>query len=334
MTATMASPRFSLIIPTFKRPDEVEECLESLCLQTNKNFEVIIADGTPVQSLQFVADRYLNRLPLVFLYEEFLGVSEARNLGFQHARGEYIIFLDSDCIIPPHYIENVIRHLDREPLDLFGGPDAAADSFTVTQKAISYSMTSLLTTGGIRGQKKHVGQYHPRSFNMGMRKIVFETVNGFSDFKCGEDIELSIRIIKAGFKAGLIEDAYVYHKRRANFKQFYHQVFRFGAARINIGSRHPGEIKLTHLFPLAFSAGLVFSLFLTLILPCIGKYFLLLYGLYFLALFLHSSLENKSLKVGAAAVVAAAVQFAGYGYGMLRNGFAVYIQGKKQGIPL
>lgn len=329
-----AGPKYSLIIPTFKRPDEVEECLQSLTLQTFRDFEVIIADGTPGNSLEYVAEPFKNRLNLTFLYEEYLGVSEARNLGFQHAKGEYIIFLDSDCIIPPNYLAAVDEHLKKEPLDLFGGPDAAAEDFSPMQKAISYSMTSLLTTGGIRGKRQHVGTYHPRSFNMGIRRSVFEAVGGFSDFKCGEDIELSIRIIKAGYRSGLIEKAFVYHKRRTSFRQFYRQVFRFGAARINIGSRHPGEIRLAHLFPLAFTAGLVFSLLVALLLPSVAEWLLTGYGAYLLALLLHSSVENKSLHVGLLSVAATLVQFFGYASGMLSNAFEVYIKGNKAGIQL
>lgn len=329
-----APPKYSLIVPTFKRADEVRECLQSLTQQTYKNFEVIIADGTPGESLEHATTPFRKALKLVFLYEEYLGVSEARNLGFQKARGEYIIFLDSDCIIPPQYLQAVEASLSQKNLDLFGGPDAAAEDFTPVQKAISYSMTSLLTTGGIRGKKQHVGTYHPRSFNMGMKKSVFAAVNGFSDFKCGEDIELSIRIIKAGYSSGLIEDAYVYHKRRTDFKQFFKQVYRFGAARINIGTRHPGEIKLTHLFPLAFISGLALSLALALLLPGIGKPLMAFFALYLLLIFLHSSANEKSLKVGALSVVAVVVQFAGYGYGFLMNAIEVFIKGNKKGIAL
>lgn len=327
-------PRYSLIIPTFKRPDEVEECLQSLTLQTFGDFEVIIADGTPDQSLESVVKPFSGKLELTFLHEEYLGVSEARNLGFQHAKGEYIIFLDSDCIIPQGYLQAVDEHLQKEHLDLFGGPDAAAEDFTPLQKAISYAMTSLLTTGGIRGKKKHVGTYHPRSFNMGIRKSVFMAVGGFSDFKCGEDIELSIRIIKAGYRSGLVEEAFVYHKRRTSFRQFYRQVYRFGAARINIGKRHSGEIKPAHLFPFLFSAGLLLSILMLLLWTHIGILMLGVYMLYLSSLFLHSSIENQSIQVGFLSVAAALVQFFGYGRGMLDNALEVHVKGNDKGIRL
>lgn len=331
---TASNPIYSLIIPTFKRADEVQECLESLTKQTFRNFEVIIADGTPGTSLESVTIPFQSLLDINFQYEEFIGVSEARNLGFLQAKGEYIIFLDSDCIIPEGYMQAVHSFVLANHPDLFGGPDAAAGDFSPVQKAISYSMTSMLTTGGIRGKKQHVGAYHPRSFNMGMKKSVFEAVGGYSDFKCGEDIELSIRIIKKGFKVSLIEDAYVYHKRRTDFKQFFRQVFRFGAARINIGVRHPGEIKPAHLFPLVFCLGFLFSCVLTLFLPSLGWVFLAFYKLYFIALFFDSLLLNKQFKVAVLSVLATVVQFSAYAWGFLKNGFAVYVQGKPKGIEL
>jgi GT2 family glycosyltransferase len=328
------SVKYSLIIPTFKRADEVQECLESLTKQTFKNFEVILADGTPGKSLEEVAVPFKQSLNLQFLYEEFIGVSEARNMGYEHANGEYIIFLDSDCIIPKQYMQTVDDFLQKTPLDLFGGPDAADASFTPLQKAISYSMTSVLTTGGIRGKKTHMGKFHPRSFNMGMRKEVFKAVNGYSDLKCGEDVDLSIRIIKAGFKTGLIEDAFVYHKRRTNLKQFFKQVYRFGAARINIFMRHREELKITHLFPLAFSLGLIISILLLVVFPMLGKITIALYIIYLLVAFLHSSIENKDLKIGALSIITILTQFFGYGWGMFKNGFAVFVLGKKEGIDL
>lgn len=326
--------KYSLIIPTFKRADEVSECLESLTKQTFRNFEVILADGTPGKSLEEVAIPFKEQLDIQFLYEEFIGVSEARNMGYEHAKGEYIIFLDSDCIIPSPYLEKVDSYLLKNPLDCFGGPDAADESFTPLQKAISYSMTSVLTTGGIRGKKTHMGTFHPRSFNMGMRKEVFKAVNGYSDLKCGEDVDLSIRIIKAGFKTGLIEEAFVYHKRRTDLKQFFKQVYRFGAARINIFMRHQEELKITHLFPLAFSSGLILSFALLILFPLLGKIGLSFYAIYLLIAFIHSSIENKDLKIGALSIITILFQFFGYGWGMFKNGFAVFVLGRKEGIDL
>jgi len=334
---------FSLIIPTFRRPEEVIECLESLTKQSNPSFEVIIADGTPEGSLEPQVAHFASKLSLIFLYEQYLGVSEARNLGAQHAKGDYLIFLDSDCIIPDDYISKLSQLLPERGWDEFGGPDAAHDSFTDLQKAISFTMTSILTTGGIRGNKAHVGQFHPRGFNMGMRKSVFEAVNGYSTFKCGEDIELSIRIIKAGYKVGLIPEAYVYHKRRTSIKQFYRQVFRFGAARINIWSRHREELKLTHLFPTVFILSLISSTLLAAAGSILAVYYspvLLLclpslcFLFYFKILAITSMIQNKSLKVGLLSVETCIVQMAGYGFGFLANAWTVIIKGQKEGMKL
>lgn len=331
-----ASPvKYSLIVPTFGRPDEVDEFLDSLTRQRYRQFEVIIADGTPKKSLREITDKYQGQFPLLFLYEEYLPVSDARNLGAKEARGDYFIFLDSDCIIPEHYLEAADKAITENPCDLFGGPDAAHGDFTPVQKAISYSMTSLFTTGGIRGRKTHVGTYHPRGFNMGISRRAFETVSGYdTTFKCGEDIDLSIRIIRAGFPSRLIPEAYVYHKRRTDFRKFFKQVFRFGAARINLKVRHKNELKLAHLFPFAFLCYWSLGWFTVLIHPYIFFAWLGSLVLYSLFILVDSSVQNKNLYVGLLSVRAAFTQLTGYGWGFLRNGIEVYIKGNRNGMKL
>lgn len=315
----MSNPRFSLIAPTFGRPDEVTEFLESLLEQDYHSFEVIISDGTPKDALRPHLKKYeeQSHYPLTIHFEEFLPVSAARNDGAKLAKGEFLIFLDSDCIIPPNYLKSIDAYLAVNDVDVFGGPDAAHSEFTLLQKAISYSMTSMLTTGGIRGKKSHVGTYHPRGFNMGMKKSAFEAVNGYSTFRCGEDIELSIRLIEAGFKTALIEEAFVYHKRRTSSKQFFKQVFRFGAARINIWKLHPSEMKLTHVFPLVFSLAFIVS-FIVLFIPVFCLLALPMIS-YLTAVLIDATLQNKSLFVGIKALQTTLVMHAGYGWGFLKN---------------
>lgn len=328
-------PKYSLVIPTFGRPDEVDEFMESLTHQSYTNFEVIIADGTPKKSLEEVAAKYKNRIQFTFLYEEFLPVSDARNRGAELAKGEYLIFLDSDCIIPPDYLLRVDTELHIHQYDLFGGPDAADENFTPIQKAISYSMTSLFTTGGIRGKKNHVGVFHPRGFNMGMKKSVFEKVKGYdTNFKCGEDIDLSIRILKEGFKSGLITEAFVFHKRRTDFKKFYKQVFRFGAARINLFKRHSSELKITHLFPAAFTCYVLLGWAIVFIHVYAGLAWLASIALYKLMIFMDSSMKNKSVMIGFLSVRASFIQLMGYGWGFMRNALEVFIKGNAKGIRL
>ncbi len=329
------NPKYSLIIPTFGRPDEVDEFLDSLTRQEYKNFEVIIADGTPKKSLEDVANKYKDKVPFTFLYEEYLPVSDARNLGAQKAKGEYFIFLDSDCIIPIQYLNEVDKVLQEKNYDLFGGPDAADVNFTPVQKAISYSMTSLFTTGGIRGKKNHVGVFHPRGFNMGIKREAFEKVNGYDvNFKCGEDIDLSIRILKEGFKSGLIPDAYVFHKRRTDFKKFFKQVYRFGAARINLYTRHKNELKITHLFPFAFMCYICLGGLSFLVHLYAGLTWLFTIALYKLMILADSTIKNKSLYIGILSVRAAFTQLFGYGWGFFRNAIEVFIKGNKKGLKL
>lgn len=330
----MSKIKYSLISPTFGRPEEVTEFLDSLLKQKYSGFEVILGDGTPGDKLRPFLEKFENNsiYKLTIVYQEFLPVSDARNLAASKAQGEYLIFLDSDCLIPEDYLNQIDRTLSQRPLDLFGGPDVAHPDFSSLQKAINYAMTAMLTTGGIRGKKKSLAVYHPRGFNMGMRKEAFLKVGGYStDFTCGEDVELSIRLIDAGFASGFIAEAAVYHKRRTSLKKFYKQVFRFGAARVNLWKRHKHQLKAAHLFPVLF---LVFTV-LAILLLMVGKP-LLFVGLfiYTLAIFIDSSLVNKSLPVAALSVVCAFVMHIGYGYGFLQNFISRVVLGNEKGVKI
>ena len=330
----MNKPKYSLISPTFGRPEEVTEFLESLLSQNYEGFEVILGDGTPNDTLRPLLKRFENNpvYPLKIVYREYLPVSDARNEAAKLAAGDYFIFLDSDCLIPQNYLKAIDAALAEKPLDLFGGPDAARDDFNALQKAISYAMTATLTTGGIRGKKKHVGTYHPRGFNMGISREAFVAVNGYNtQFVCGEDVELSIRIIAAGYKSGFIPEAFVYHKRRTTLTKFYWQVFRFGAARINLWKAHPGELKLAHLFPAAF---LLYTIFAILAIPLVTPLFFSLLGFYLLAVGTGATIHNKSIYIGILAMICTVVMNAGYGLGFLRNYFSRVVKGSPTGIKL
>lgn len=324
---------FSLITPTFGRPEEVGEFLESLLEQKYKPFEVIVSDGTPGDALRPEISRFLNNgvYPLTVLYQEYIKVSPARNAAAAVAKGDFLIFLDSDCIIPPDYLNVVADYLERHPdVALYGGPDLAERGFTPLQKAINFSMTSFLTTGGIRGGGRRIGTYLPRGFNMGVRRAVFEEVGGYSDFVCAEDIELSIRIMKAGYRSVYIPQAGVYHKRRTTLVKFFRQVYRFGAARLLLHERHPGTLAVTHVFPLVFSVGLILSV---LLLPWF-EWLFVLYVVYLSLIMIFSTLANESARIGLLSVVTTLVMMAGYGLGMARNGWEMYVRGNKKGIDL
>lgn len=310
-------PRFSLIIPVYNRPQEIKELLESLTLQTVKDFEVIVVEDGSTLDCKAEIQPFFDQLELRYFFKENTGQGFSRNFGFEHAKGDYLIVFDSDCIIPPIYLENVEKGIKRDNLDAFGGPDKAHESFTDVQKAISYAMTSVLTTGGIRGQKKRIGAFHPRSFNMGISRKVYEKVGGYIITRMGEDLEYSIRIINAGFKVGLIDDAFVYHKRRTSFKQFYKQLHFFGRARVNIYRFFPSELKLVHFFPAAFTIfefSVLLSLFLPLtIFPLSGG----LLFLYLVAVFINAYLNMHSLKLACLGTAAAVTMLTGYGVGFL-----------------
>ncbi len=321
------SYKLSLIIPVYNRPQEVEELLDSLLLQSQQNFEVLIVEDGSVDPCDFLMERYQDTLDLRYFFKTNSGPGPSRNYGAQKATGDYFIFLDSDCIIPPHYIEAVNTQLAQRPVAVFGGPDRAHESFSPIQKSINYAMTSFFTTGGIRGGKASMEKFHPRSFNMGMSKEAFEITKGFSNMRFGEDIDLSIRIVKAGLSSALFPEAYVYHKRRTNFRQFFKQVFNSGIARINLYKRHPGTLKLVHFFPGLFTMGLVLAVVLGLFgLP----YLLELYALYLLILLVHATFANGSLIVGALSIVASLVQLTAYGLGFWLSFYRRIILGKSE----
>lgn len=310
---------YSVITPVYNRPNEVEELLNSLAAQNYDNFEILIIEDNSSVPSDGVCDKYKDKLNIRYFFREKAGPSAQRNFGFSEAKGDYFILFDSDCIIPPEYFSQVEEALDKHEWDAFGGPDAAHPSFNALQKAISYSMTSFITTGGIRGKKKHVGNFNPRSFNMGLRKEVFQKVGGFIDMHPGEDIDFSLRIIKAGFKVGLIADAHVYHKRRTNLSKFYTQVYRFGLKRIELFLIHPTELKTIHFLPAAFTFYALLAVLALVVTPFWGLFFaapLLLFVLFVAA---HSTALNGSLQVGLLSVVTTFVQMYGYGRGITEN---------------
>lgn len=305
--------KFSIIIPVYNRPDEVEELLESLSNQTFKDFEIIIVeDGSKIDCIKIV-ENYKNKLDLKYFFKENSGPGQTRNYGAERASGNYFVFFDSDCIIPVNYFEIVNNFLNKNQLDSYGGPDAAHKSFTKVQKAINYSMTSFFTTGGIRGGKEKFDKFHPRSFNMGFTKEVFQKTTGFSKMRFGEDVDLSLRIIAEGFSTGLIKEAFVYHKRRTDFRKFFKQIFNSGIARINLSVKHKGSLKIMHFFPTVFSIGCILLLIISIFFPVV----LILPGIYILMIFIDSLIKNKNISIAFLSIISSFTQLFAYGAGFL-----------------
>ncbi len=337
----MPKIKYALISPTFQRPEEVTEFLSSLesLDYSKKEFQIILGDGTPNDELRPLLQSYLKTLPLQIHYQEFLPVSDARNRAAELAAAEYLIFLDSDCIIPSGYLKGIDSFLSKHPdTTLFGGPDAALEDFTDLQKAINFSMTSFLTTGGIRGGKASVTSYQPRGFNMGMSSDLFKKVGGYDeDFVCGEDVELSLRLQKAGAISRFIPEAHVFHKRRATLKQFRRQVFRFGAARPLLAKAHPGNLKIMHLFPTIFTLYGYLSLLSFVVSLGLGKVFFALpylaYIGYMTAVFAEAW-RTENFQVARLAIRTTKTMNEGYGMGFLRNYIEVYLRGNSKGIKL
>ena len=330
--------KYSIIIPVYNRPEEVNELLQSLTKQTYRDMEIIIVEDGSTVTCESVVRNYAGKLQLRYYTKENNGPGMTRNFGAEHSQGDFLIILDSDCVLPAGFLQAIEDELMRKDCDAWGGPDRAHDGFSSVQKAINYSMTSFLTTGGIRGGKKQMDKkFYPRSFNMGIRRSLYRQLDGFSSMRFGEDIDFSLRIYKSNANCRLFPDAWVWHKRRTDFKKFFRQVHNSGIARINLMKRHPGSLKLVHLLPAVCTLGVFACLVLLLIgggltaltlCPNVAIHYnwgmtLTLAGLVPLLLFsfvvfVDSSFRNKSCKVGVLSILASFIQLLGYGTGFLR----------------
>ncbi|CAM2924564.1 Glycosyltransferase, catalytic subunit of cellulose synthase and poly-beta-1,6-N-acetylglucosamine synthase [Flavobacterium succinicans] len=320
---------FSLIIPVYNRPDEIDELLMSLTkMEYPDVYEIVIVEDGSTIRCQEVLEKYATSLNISYYFKPNSGPGDSRNFGMQKARGNYFIIFDSDCIIPSNYLQEVSNSLQEHYVDCFGGPDKALDSFSDIQKAINFAMTSFLTTGGIRGGSEKIGKFQPRSFNMGLSRKAFELSKGFGDIHPGEDPDLSIRLWELGFDTKLIPSAYVYHKRRIDWEKFSIQVNKFGKARPILNSWYPKYNKLTFFFPSLFILGFLLSVFLYLFSQHFD-FLLQLYFVYFLVLFITSSIQNKNIKIGYLSVVAVWKQFWGYGTGFLLSYLKIIVLKQK-----
>ena len=315
--------RFSVIVPVYNRIDEVRDLLESLSRQTLKNFEVVIVEDGSTDRCQAEAESVEN-LRVRYFYKENEGRSIARNYGMERAAGDYFIFFDSDCVIPEDYFAVLSRELDAKPVDCFGGPDSAHSSFTSTQKAINFAMTSFLTTGGIRGGKMSLEKFVPRTFNMGFSRRVYARVGGFRE-KFSEDIDMSTRIRNAGFSIALIRPAYVYHKRRVDFRKFLRQVYVFGMSRITLKLLYPGSLKVVHALP---ALAVIIGLVLVVLSAAVSPWFLLPLGLYLIAIFVSALVSTRSPVIAVKALPASVIQICGYGCGFLKAYFLKIVLGR------
>lgn len=321
------NPSFSFVIPVYNRPDEIRELLQSIAEQSySKPFEVVIVeDGSNISSEDIVAE-FKNGLQISYFQKPNSGPGNSRNYGMQRAKGDYFLILDSDCVLPTTYLDTVNVALVENYVDCFGGPDAAHESFSLVQKAINYAMTSFLTTGGIRGNKKSVDKFQPRSFNMGISKKAFEATGGFGKIHPGEDPDLSIRLWNMGFSTALIPEAFVFHKRRIDWGKFFTQVRKFGTVRPILNQWHPRTAKVTYWFPTFFCVGFIASMVFWWVGMGVP---MLLYAFYFILILIDSTLKNKSVAIALLSLLAVGVQFVGYGYGFLRSTLLLALSEKK-----
>jgi len=317
-------PLISIIVPAYNRADEVEEFLSSFEKQSAKNFEVIVVDDGSTDSIKDVVELHKASLDLHYIFQQNKGPGASRNLGMENAKGDIFVFIDSDCTVPANYIENLTHHLENADFDAFGGPDTCHDSFSPFLKAINYSMTSFVGTGGTRGSKgKQLAKYYPRSFNMGIKRNVYEKIGGMNSLRHGQDMDFSNRIYNAGFKVEFLSDVKVYHKRRTNLKKFFKQIFNWGVTRINLGRIDPKMLKPIHTFPAVALLGYIISMILAFFFPIMKYIFLaenVLLILILIFAFIQSTAKNHSLYVGALSVITLLTQVVAYGLGLLTGG--------------
>ena len=336
--------KYSIIVPVYNRPEEVDELLHSLVAQTLRDFEVIVVEDGSVRPCKEVCERHAASLDLHYHAKKNSGPGQSRNYGAERAKGEYLIILDSDVVLPEGYLAAVDNELKASDADAFGGPDSAHPSFTDVQKAISYSMTSFLTTGGIRGGKKKLDKFYPRSFNMGIRRDAYLALGGFSKMRFGEDIDFSYRIVEAGHQPCLFPSAWVWHKRRTDFRKFFRQVYNSGIARINLHKRHPGSLKAVHALPALFTIGVSGLVVISAVGRALMHYdpshfhrWYLVCALpwlpiiaFSLLIFIDATWRNRSLKVGLLSVGASFIQLFGYGSGFIAAWWKRCVRGKDE----
>jgi len=314
---------FSFIVPVFNRPVEIEELLQSMSvLEYDKNYEIVIIEDGSTDTSAHIVEKFKETLSISYYKKPNTGPGDSRNYGMRKAKGNYFIILDSDVLLPSNYLKRVDSFLSKNFVHCYGGPDDAHKSFSNLQKAISYSMTSYLTTGGIRGRKNTVGKFQPRSFNMGLSKEAFEASKGFGDIHPGEDPDLTIRLWNLGYDTMLIADAKVFHKRRISWKKFYIQVNKFGLVRPILNQWHPSTAKITYWFPALFLLGMLIAL----VALFFGFwYFIVGAGFYFLLIFIGATITYKNILIGLQSILAVFIQFYGYGKGFLKSYYYIHI---------
>lgn len=308
---------FSIIIPVFNRPEEIGELLASISTQSFRDFEVLVIDDGSSQTSKDVCASFSRKLPIRYFFQPNTGQGFARNFGMSQAKGDFFVILDSDVLLPESYLEVLFHAIQTRDLDAFGGPDAADKDFSDLQKAMDYAMTSFWTTGGIRGKLKNPASYQARGFNMGVSRAVFETIGGFVDPNRGEDIEWSIRIKKAGFKLELVEEAFVFHKRKSTLGSFARQGFSFGQNRVNVSRYHPEAIKIVHLLPSGFLLFLISLPFLWCVSPSLFMVQLAFLGVWILAVWIGALVRYKSVSVAFLSLLSSVFQLTSYGAGLL-----------------
>jgi len=320
-------PKYSIIIPCFNRADEVAELLESISqLKFDPaQFEIIISDDGSTDNTKKLVEQNKSKLQcdLIYLTQNNSGPGAARNHAMENANGDFFIFIDSDVTLSADWLFHIDLTLVEKKADAFGGPDSYREDFSPFLKAVNYSMTSFITTGGLRGKKgKKLARFYPRSFNMGLSRELWKKIGGFGSLRHGQDIEFSHRIIESGAQVIFIDQAVVYHKRRTNLRRFYKQVFNWGVARINLYKINKKMLEPLHSIPAVLTFVAVTLLVLSLIFDLIKTIVLWGFSAGILIL-IYSMIDSiriyKSIKPALWLPLVMPAQVLGYGFGFIYN---------------
>ena len=230
-------PLVTIVVPVYNRAQDIRSCLDSLFAleYPSDSYEIVVIDDNSSDSTVEVIKKYGVKL----LENRFnMGQSAARNLGASHARGDIIAFTDSDCIVSPRWLSELIPYFEDERNVLVGG--YVGSYYRKTRLDRYEESNSPLNMG-----KKLLFGHGPESdfyvptCNMLLRKKAYSSVGGFDEaMRVGEDVDLCWRLKERGFRLVYVPMGTVEHKHRNVFTETFKRRFEYGLSEPMLYSRH------------------------------------------------------------------------------------------------
>ena len=193
--------RYSVIIPTLNEEKFLPKLLASLAAQTDKNFEVIVVDGSSKDKTVAIANSYTKKLPkLQVIISKKASLPLQRNLGAKAARGEWFIFVDADSILMPYFIERIEEYIEKYTPQLF------TTWFRPDSEISGDAMLTLLANISSEGSLIIKRQHAPGPLTI-VTKKAFDSVNGYDENRTYlEDYDLSWRLSKKGCRMQILRE--------------------------------------------------------------------------------------------------------------------------------